>query len=349
MPWSKNVRAIAFTAASVLITIVWTAAPGIVSFRRPDLWTWFVCCGVVLLSASRFSIRHPVPAPEVGLLSFPFLFELFFQKICPSRSIPALDQLLWNFDAIYGYPQPALSKMILWSPLTFWLFKLTWLALPLFFIVLYVALPADVRRRYLLALVCAGCLILPLYALCPGAGPGYLFGARYPAATPGKLLNPQPVFLRAGLLLNTTPSGHVAWALLLFWFARRYCRTRVAIGFAAILGLTVVATLGLGEHYVVDLVLSVPYAAAIWAIVERRWKRAAAFLGIVIVWLLLLRGGWALDVPAAAAWLATIVTLVSPVRWRRTSVPEVFGGSKASCFQSSSDGPSGHCRLNQSS
>jgi membrane-associated phospholipid phosphatase len=129
------------------------------------------------------------------------------------------------------------------------------------------------------------------------------------------LLHPQRTFLPAGLILNTTPSGHVAWALLLFWFAYRYCRKSVAVIFGAILFLTIIATLGLGEHYVIDLIVAVPYAAAIWALVEKQWQRGGAFLAIVIAWLLALRQGWAIPIPAPIMWLLCAATILASLPW----------------------------------
>jgi hypothetical protein len=308
-PESK-VTATVFTAISVLITISWQAFPKAISFLPLNLWVWSVCCGVVLLSASRFTLSHCVPLLEVWLLSFPFLFEVFFQKICPTTKVASVDELLWSFDANFGYPQPFLGRLLVSEPLFFWTCKVIWSSLPLLFVVLYLAVPECVRSKYLRVIVSLGCLILPLYALCPAAGPVYLFRGDYPYpdGLPMPLLHPQRKFLQAGLLLNTTPSGHVAWALLLFWFAYRYCRKRVTVFFGLILVITAVATLGLGEHYVIDLMLSIPYAAGIWSLGERQWKRSAVLLALVVVWLVALREGWAILMPAPAVWLLCVVT-----------------------------------------
>ena len=310
-----KLTAVVFTTVSVLITVLWQALPGAIPFRRWDMWVWFVCCGVVLLSLARFSIRHPAPLPEVWLLSFPFLFEFFFQKICPTAKVASVDELLWSFDASFGYPQVLLAKLLLASPVLFWLCKLVWWSLPLLFVVLYLVLPAFVRRKYMVTIVCTGCIILPLYALCPGAGPIYLFRERFLGPLPA-LLQPHRTFLPAGLILNTTPSGHVAWALLLFWFAWKYCRKPVVAIFGLLFLLTIVATLGLGEHYVIDLIVSFPYAAAIWALVEKKWQRAAVFMTIVIAWLLALREGWAIPFAPSAVWLLCAVTILASLPWR---------------------------------
>jgi len=328
-PQTKATAAL-FTTISVLLTVSWPALPAAIPFRQWDMWVWFVCCGVVLLSAARFSMRHSVPLPEVWLLSFPFVFEFFFQKICPTTKVASVDELLWCFDASFGYPQPFLAKLLLSAPPLLWLCKLTWWSLPFLFVVLYLILPEFVRRKYLATIVCTGCLILPLYALCPGAGPVYLFGDRFPGSLP-LLLHPHSTFLPAGLLLNTTPSGHVAWALLLFWFCRHYCRKRVTVIFGLIILVTVLATLGLGEHYVIDLILSVPYAAAIWTLAAKQWQRAGVLLAIVIAWLLTLREGWAILSPPPLVWLLCAVTILFSLPWHelRAAQAEPATGSKS--------------------
>jgi len=305
-----------FTVVSVLITILWQAAPTAIPGRRWDMWVWFVCVGVVLLSVARFSIRHAVPLPELWLLSFPFLFELFFKKICPTTRVASVDELLWRFDASFGYPQPVLGRFLISAPLLYWVCRLVWWSLPLLFVVLYLVLPESTRRKYLAAIALTGCMILPLYALCPGAGPIYLFRERLLDSLPPLLLHPHARLLPAGLLLNATPSGHVAWALLLFWFSVNYCRGRITVIFGLIVGLTILATLGLGEHYVIDLILSVPYAAAIWALVGKQWERAAALLVVVVAWLLTLREGWALQLSPIVIWGLCIGTILSSLPWR---------------------------------
>jgi hypothetical protein len=59
--------------------------------------------------------------------------------------------------------------------------------------------------------------------------------------------------------------------------------------------LTALATLGLGEHYLIDLVVAVPYALAIFAFSsntpERRTPLAVAS-ALVLAWMLYLRTGW---------------------------------------------------------
>ena len=98
--------------------------------------------------------------------------------------------------------------------------------------------------------------------------------------------------------------------ILLFWFSWVYCR-KPAIVFFGLTGIgTVLATLGLGEHYVIDLVLSFPLAAGMLALVGKQWKRSAAMFTAVIIWLVALRVGWAIAIPVPLVWLLSVVTVL---------------------------------------
>lgn len=304
----RNVTAIVFTAVSVAITILWQAFPTAIPSYRWNMPTFFVCCGVVLLSCSRFHGRHAIPMPEFWLIAFPFVFGYCFDTLCPTTRLASVDELLWRFDAAYGYPQPGLARLLISSPLLFWTCRWIWWSLPCLLVVQYLALPDFIRRKFLVTVVGLSCIILPLYALCPGTGPIYLLRERFLSAP--VLLHPHSRFMPAGLPLNTTPSGHVAWVILLFWFSWVYCR-KPAIAFFGLTGIgTVLATLGSGEHYVIDLVLSFPLAAGMLALVGKQWKRSGAMFAAVIIWLVALREGWAIAIPVPLVWLLSVVTVL---------------------------------------
>jgi hypothetical protein len=147
----------------------------------------------------------------------------------------------------------------------------------------------TVRRRFVAAVVAAAVTILPLYLLCPGAGPKY--------------------FLQGIPGMNAMPSGHLAWALLIFWFARKYCGRTVRVAAGVFVALTCLATLGSGEHYIIDLIMSVPFAAGIWALAHRQWRFAGISMAVVLTWLIVLREGWALSIPSVLVWILTGITV----------------------------------------
>ena len=88
------------------------------------------------------------------------------------------------------------------------------------------------------------------------------------------------------------PSLHVAWALLIYWHARALGRpARAAAAFWLVS--TIFATLAMGQHYFVDLVVAVPFAALIDALagggaparkISARRRLIATSAGLLAVW-----------------------------------------------------------------
>lgn len=107
-------------------------------------------------------------------------------------------------------------------------------------------------------------LIVPLYMLFPAVGPGIAF-AGYPYMRPGIEVAERMAVYGAP---NCMPSGHFAMTLLTIWQVRKWKWGMVAA--SAFAALTVIATLGLGEHYVIDLAAAVPYTALIAWLSEPR-------------------------------------------------------------------------------
>lgn len=88
--------------------------------------------------------------------------------------------------------------------------------------------------------------------------PAPLFFVAFPATGPAHVTD--PVALR-----NCIPSLHMTWALLAVVYTSPRWRA-IAVIFAA---LTAAATIGIGEHYVIDLVVAVPYTWATCRVVSR--------------------------------------------------------------------------------
>lgn len=126
----------------------------------------------------------------------------------------------------------------------------------------FAALMALVSRRRMdcaLAWILAALLAPLFYAAFPAVGPAHLGDPAAPR--------------------NCIPSLHMTWALLCVVYVDRRWRW-LAVTFA---GLTALATLGTGEHYLLDLVVAAPYTWAIcrleaWASrrLAQRQARAAA-------------------------------------------------------------------------
>ena len=118
--------------------------------------------------------------------------------------------------------------------------------------------PAAETARLLQTFAVAFLGGIAVFALCPVCGPRYAFGAQFPFHAPAAIV-PHRVAIAAPP--NGVPSLHMAAALLILWFARHWIAGRLlAVVFVV---LTVLATLGSGEHYLLDLIVAVPYSVAV--------------------------------------------------------------------------------------
>jgi hypothetical protein len=138
-----------------------------------------------------------------------------------------------------------------------------------------------------------------------------------------------------GAARNCMPSLHLAWALILW---RTTVGARAAVRWAAIafVLVTALATLGSGEHYLVDLIVAAPFAVALLALVTppapslegvraRAWALGGG-AGLTALWFLLFVCGpaplQALHRLPALAWVLTLLTVGAAafLEWRRTRV-----------------------------
>ena len=140
--------------------------------------------------------------------------------------------------------------------------------------------------RFLGACVSVGGFIPPFYRFIPASGPAYAFKG-FPYALP-TFSHAQAIVLHAAP--NCMPSAHFALALLVAVSLREWKLGRWLGALHVIL--TTASTLGLGEHYAIDLISAVPYTAIIvtaFGLVRRPVESGASALPV--------------PVPAAAASL----------------------------------------------
>jgi len=164
---------------------------------------------------------------------------------------------------------------------------LFYIALPLPLALVYAA---HLRRKQghalpvMLAFLVTGPLGVLYYNLVPAAGPVHIFGANFPwhplSTSQAMQLILETVPVRGAR--NAIPSLHMAWVLLIWWNSKGLSRSVRAIAFAFV-AFTVLATLGTGEHYFVDLVVAFPFALMVqagcqYALPLQRGARRTAFL-----------------------------------------------------------------------
>lgn len=164
-----------------------------------------------------------------------------------------------------------------------------------------------------------------LYALVPACGPIYAFRAAW--------LHPPAVAASAIRLTgmpNAFPSLHVGTALVLVLLSRSRLPRTFALVF---LGATMLATLAMGEHYVIDLVAGLAFGCFAAAAGRLDWKRATLYGGLTLSWSLSMRFAFqfwlenplALRGFAAFTLLATGAAMV--MEWRRTDESESWAGA----------------------
>jgi PAP2 superfamily len=170
----------------------------------------------------------------------------------------------------------------------------------------------------MLAFLITGPLGIAFYNLFPACGPAHLIPGfpfrEFPTADLPRL------HLEAVAVVgprNAIPSLHMAWTLLAWWYSRGLSWWERAIAFA-FLALTVVATMGTGEHYFVDLVVAFPFALMIQALCAYplKWKdvrRLTPFafgLFLTLAWLMALRYSPRLFwTSAVVPWALVIATI----------------------------------------
>jgi len=165
------------------------------------------------------------------------------------------DAMLWQLDGLLGF-EPSVAAMAivstvpgLWEGLVIAYHQGLLVAMAL------VAAAAPSPWRFLVKVVVASAFGYALFWIVPACGPGFfLYG---PADAPR----------------NAMPSMHMVWAFMVRGeVGRRGVGPRLAADIFIIL--TVLSTLGLGEHYLVDLLAAVPFWLAFEAL--WRWRRIRA-------------------------------------------------------------------------
>lgn len=113
----------------------------------------------------------------------------------------------------------------------------------------------------MLAFLITGPVGVLFYNLLPAVGPIHIFLGQFPwkpiPTEQATRLLVEPIAV-AGLR-NCMPSLHMTWVLLAWWYSRGLSVWERGIAMAFVV-FTAFATMGIGEHYLVDLVVAFPFA-----------------------------------------------------------------------------------------
>lgn len=312
-----------------VLSIAWFVTQN--SRFQPEM-AGFVACGgflglasLTVVAAQVVRLRGDAQMEKVHTLfagsvfGYSALLIAFVLNLTTKLHPRTYDLYLYVADLGYGYPIGArIAQFLAQQP---WLYKVcgfVYQSLPLGVSLLYAYQRSGARPlpvRVLPAFLGGGVAVYALYNFLPAAGPSYVFGPAFPNHLPA-VSAVQLVALGEGPR-NAIPSMHLTCALLIFWNCRRLSRWLYA-GSAVYMVLTMLACLGFGEHYVIDLVAAVPYAMTLQAICApaalrslREWKQAiVAGLAVTIVWLAVVRFGTPLFHSTVFAWALSIGTLV---------------------------------------
>ena len=256
-----------------------------------------------------------------SVFAYSALFIAFILNLTTTLHPKTYDLYLYLADTGFGIPIAASAGIFLrhHSTLSWWC-GLVYESLPLAISLVY-AWERSGRKplhlRVLPAFLGGGAAAYLLYNILPAAGPLYIFGSGFPNHLPRTV----QAALQAPLIheapRNAVPSMHLVCALLIFWTVHRLSGWAYLVS-AAYLVLTILATLGLGEHYVVDLLAAVPYALTLEAVCAQRAfanrasrKQALTVgLALTVLWIAGLRFAPVLFQSAAFAWPAALFTVV---------------------------------------
>jgi hypothetical protein len=281
-----------------------------VPLRITPVLALFGTSSLVLLACRRIWSAEE----ERERLHYAFLPPLLFVLLGYAGSAPlaitdrlhpkTLDLFLYSFDASMGVQLSfKAGQVVLHSR---WLTRIA--------LLFYFALPIPVMLVYAQQLVRRGSAVMSVflglfiagpaavlfYNLLPACGPIYLLGAKFPLSPLSgqqvKEMVVQSVLVSGAR--NAFPSLHLGWALLACWYAEGLSHWTKFFLLLFVAG-TVLATLGLGEHYFIDLVAAFPFALMIHAAcaLDIPWldrRRLMPLLGGVLLllgWIALLRFG----------------------------------------------------------
>jgi len=244
-----------------------------------------------------------------------------FLDISTSLHPLTYDAFAYRFESTLGFqPSVVLARGLVDNPWLQTLLVASYNVLPLGFAVVIGAQAARPDRPSfspIAGLIVSMAIGVIGYHFFPVAGPLYLNNG-FPLAVPRADLIPLEAVPLQPVPRNGVPSMHFAWAVLLWLTARQLGNRWLYGAFSILLALTFVATMALGEHYMIDLIAAVPVAIATVAIIAGRlpWsepsRRKAALGGfaIWIAWIVALRFAVPLfEAIPGLSWIAIAATL----------------------------------------
>lgn len=321
-------------AGGILLTGIYLALRPQEVARPLSDWLYLLIGAFALSVLAALAVRvrrapsqRPLALTLVAAFALVLLYDTFVVSLLGFTAAlhpRTYDAIAYNLDATLGFSPTILISLVVngWPPLLA-VVTAVYDYLPYAFAAIYglqLARPERAPVSLLLAYTVSGAIAILLYHACPIAGPRYAFGDYFyawPPAGPANDLLAVPPAPRNGM-----PSMHFGWALLM-WMHASFIGRGVRALFAVLAGLMFLATLGLGQHYLVDLAPSPPAIVAMQALcatslgwANRERLRALVAGGMLtLAWILAVRYGVALfEAVPGFTWVAIAATVVASVR-----------------------------------
>jgi len=160
-----------------------------------------------------------------------------------------------------------------------------------------------------------------LYLLYPAAGPEYTIENYYDSMFPTThvgFLDPA----KAHAIRNCMPSLHAAWGYFFLWNSSTYSRP-VRYFFWLFGLLTLISAFVMGRHWFTDLIVALPFAAAMQGAFAshlrlsnpKRFLTISCCVLIVSFWLVMLQTDWFVSsLPLALCWVMIVSTVFVSVK-----------------------------------
>jgi hypothetical protein len=182
-----------------------------------------------------------------------------------------LDLFLYSFEGSLG----AQMSFLMGQAYALWPWfkiagELFYVGLPIPIAIVYSGQLLRVRQRAfsaMAAFLLTGPIGILFYNIFPAMGPVHLVRNSFPwhpfSAEMFRRVLLEPVAIHGPR--NAIPSLHMGWVLLTWWYSKGLSAVERAITMLFV-AFTVCATMGTGEHYLIDLVLAYPFAVLMIAI-----------------------------------------------------------------------------------
>lgn len=324
--------------------MIWTPCLAVIAtvlhwpkVHDPALWVAAVCgaCGLASFLVLLFRLiwhegeRRKVFLTMVlpaGLVPSYVLSAQNMLILAQMMHATTFDLYLYAFEGSLGVePSFLAGRLLAASGILRETCLIVYLSLPFAMGIAY-ANTVDVKRgktswRLLILFVAAGLFGWMFYNLLPATGPRYAFTGQFPQFelpyASLKRLFLEPIAIAQSIPRNAIPSLHMTWVFLIAWNMRNISRVGRAVVLLYVL-LTALGTLGLGEHYLIDLVVAYPFALMVQSVCSAlslrdtmRWIATSLGLALTLVWMLVLRHPKLFLAGRLIPWAAIILTLLA--------------------------------------